>query len=127
MERIRQETLSEYEQFIQSHPKGHFMQSPQWAAVKKNWRNEIIVERENGQIVASLSFLIRRLPSTPYHIMYAPRGPVCDIHDTAMVRKLIEDTRVLAKKTAPALYCWTRMFLQKRPILCTCSPTPVSI
>lgn len=98
MERIRQETLSEYEQFIQSHPKGHFMQSPQWAAVKKNWRNEIIVERENGQIVASLSFLIRRLPSTPYHIMYAPRGPVCDIHDTAMVRKLIEDTRVLAKE-----------------------------
>ena len=37
-----------YEEFLQSHPKGHFMQSPQWAEVKSFWKNEIDVEDGTG-------------------------------------------------------------------------------
>ena len=42
---------AKYEAFLQSHPKGHFMQSPQWAQVKSFWKNEVVtVEDENGRI-----------------------------------------------------------------------------
>jgi lipid II:glycine glycyltransferase (peptidoglycan interpeptide bridge formation enzyme) len=91
--------ISKYEAFLQSHPKGHFMQSPQWAKVKSFWKNEIVtVEDEDGNIKGSVSLLIRKVPILPYTMMYSPRGPVCDPHDEAVLRELLEKCRALAKK-----------------------------
>ncbi len=99
MELLTSKTRTEYEEFLISHPKGHFMQSPQWAELKNNWKYEVVLERnDDGKIVGSIAFLIRRLPYTKYNILYAPRGPVCDITDTAMLSKLIEDSKELGKK-----------------------------
>jgi lipid II:glycine glycyltransferase (peptidoglycan interpeptide bridge formation enzyme) len=82
-----------------THPKGHFMQSPEWAKVKSNWKNEIItVEDENGNIKGSMSVLIRKLPLLNYTMMYSPRGPVCDVHDEDTLQRLLDKTKLLAKK-----------------------------
>ena len=70
-----------YIEFLQKHKKGHFLQSPEWAKVKSEWTNEVIlVEDENGNIKGSMSLLIRRFKNIA-SIMYSPRGPVCDPHD----------------------------------------------
>ncbi len=99
MELLTNKTLLEYEEFLKNHPKGHFMQSPQWAKLKSNWKYEVVLERnENGEIAGSIAFLIRRLPYTKYNILYSARGPVCDIHDSKMLEKLICDTKEIAKK-----------------------------
>ncbi|MBQ7799509.1 MAG: peptidoglycan bridge formation glycyltransferase FemA/FemB family protein [Oscillospiraceae bacterium] len=99
MEILSNQNFAEYEEFLKSHPKGHFMQSPQWAKVKGNWSYKVAVERnENGEIIGSIAFLIRRLPYTKYNIMYAPRGPVCDINNTELLNKLIEDAKELGKQ-----------------------------
>jgi len=91
--------VSKYEMFLQSHPKGHFMQSPQWAEVKSFWKNEIVtVEDENGNIKGSMSLLIRRIPVLPFTMMYSPRGPVCDPHDEQTLAALLEKCKKLAKK-----------------------------
>ena len=75
------------------------MQSPQWAKVKSFWKNEIVtVEDEDGNIKGSVSLLIRKVPILPYTMMYSPRGPVCDPHDEAVLRELLEKCRALAKK-----------------------------
>ena len=67
--------ISKYEEFLQSHPKGHFMQSPQWAEVKSFWKNEIVtVEDENGNIKGAMSLLIRKIPILPYTMMYLAEG-----------------------------------------------------
>ncbi len=88
-----------YKEFLQSNPKGHFMQSPQWAKVKSFWKNEVVtVEDENGKIKGSMSLLIRKVPGLPFTMMYSPRGPVCDSHDEDTMRKLLEKCRLLAKK-----------------------------
>ncbi len=80
-------------------PKGHFLQSRQWASVKSNWTNEIVtVEDCDGNIKASMSLLIRKIPVLPFTIMYSPRGPVCDIHDLESLKALIEKVKILAKK-----------------------------
>lgn len=96
MELLTNQTMSEYEAFLKEHPKGHFMQSPQWANLKSNWKYKVVIERnESGEIIGSIAFLIRRLPYTKYNIMYAPRGPVCDINNISLLNKLIDDAKQL--------------------------------
>ena len=99
LELVTTKSMAEYEEFLKTNNKGHFMQSPQWALVKNNWKYEVAIERdENDKIIGSIAFLIRRLPYTKYNIMYAPRGPVCDINNISLLNKLIDDAKELGKK-----------------------------
>ncbi|MFI3226448.1 MAG: peptidoglycan bridge formation glycyltransferase FemA/FemB family protein [Clostridia bacterium] len=98
-ELINEKTLEEYENFIKNHTKGHFMQSKMWAGVKPDWKWEAVALRdENGKICASVSVLIRKLPYLPYTLMYAGRGPVCDIYNKKHIESLVEGLKDLARK-----------------------------
>ena len=88
---------NEYRHFLESNERCNFQQSTEWADVKENWENEIIiVEDEKGEIIASVSTLIRKIPIFG-NLMYIPRGPICDIHDEKVLRKLTDDIKELAK------------------------------
>lgn len=94
-----EENLREYDEFIQSCEKCNFSQSKMWANLKDNWKNEIVVSRdENGKINGGMSILIRKVPLFKNTLMYAPRGPVCDIHDKKVLYELFDSTKELAKK-----------------------------
>ena len=96
---VTQETLSQFEAFIAAHPKGHFLQSVRWAPVKSDWKWEGILSRDdNGNVRGAMSVLIRKMPAVPYKLMYAARGPVCDLDDTQALRDLTEGAACLAKK-----------------------------
>lgn len=85
--------------FLQNNPKTNFMQSPEWAKVKTEWKNEFIVEQdENGNIKGTMSILLRKTPIFGRYIMYAPRGFVCDVHDKETLKKLTEKSTEIAKK-----------------------------
>lgn len=87
----------EYDAFVRGHAHGSFMQSPAWARVKRDWQQEIVVQRDaGGAICAGMSILIRRMG--PGALLYAPRGPVCDYQDTDTLRQLLDGARVVAKK-----------------------------
>lgn len=89
----------EYQDFLEKHYKSHYAQSLEWANVKSEWKNEIVVVRdEKGNIKGTISLLIRKIPHTNYTMIYAPRGPVCDIDDEETFKKLIEQVDLLAKK-----------------------------
>ena len=89
----------EYKEFLEKNEKGHYAQGLEWARIKNDWKNEVIIVRdEKDKIKASLSLLIRKLPYINSHLMYAPRGPVCDIDDEESFEKLIEEADKLAKK-----------------------------
>ncbi len=91
--------MQDIEAFIAGHPKGHFLQAPFWAEVKKEWTSRTLtVEDDQGNIKGAMLVLIRRMPLLPYTMMYAPRGPVCDINDAETLRKLTEAARKLAKQ-----------------------------
>lgn len=86
------------ERFCENHPRGHFMQSARWAAVKANWGNEVVIaEGSDGEITGVLSVLIRRIPVFG-NLMYCPRGPVCDVHDGDALRQLTEGAEFLARR-----------------------------
>ena len=86
-------------EFNQKHPKGHFLQSPEWAKLKSEWKNEVVLsEDKDGNIKGAMSILIRKLPYINSSIMYSPRGPVCDIHDKETFQDLVNGAKELAKK-----------------------------
>ena len=86
------------EKFLQTNKKSHFLQSPEWANVKSNWKHEIIVIKENNEIKGTMSILLRKIPLFNRYIMYAPRGFVCDEHDKDTLEKLTKKAKEIAKK-----------------------------
>lgn len=87
------------EEFIRSHPKGHFAQSEAWGRVKHNWERYTVCHTgADGKIDGAAAFLARKLPGLPWRLMYAPRGPVCDPGDLETAAALIEEARKLADR-----------------------------
>jgi len=86
------------ENFLETNKKSHFLQSPEWAEVKTEWKHEMIVIEENGEIKGTMSILLREVPIFHRYIMYAPRGFVCDEHDKETLKKLTEKAQEIAKK-----------------------------
>ena len=99
IERVTPALQAEYEAFVQAHPKGHFAQSFLWAKQKPMWSHEAILCRDgSGEIKGALSVLIRKVPGLPYTLMYACRGPVCDVHDYRTLNELLDGAKALAKE-----------------------------
>ncbi|MCL2547335.1 MAG: peptidoglycan bridge formation glycyltransferase FemA/FemB family protein [Oscillospiraceae bacterium] len=96
---VTDDMLPQYEQFVQLHPKGHFMQSRAWGKVKSDWQWHAFVARNDaGKIIGSMALLIRKLPGLPYTLAYGCRGPVCDVCDTALTTALLNYAKQLARK-----------------------------
>lgn len=96
---VTKETLPQFEAFVEHHPKGHFLQSHLWAPVKPDWTWEGLLSRSaDGSVRGAMSVLIRKMPGVPYKLMYAARGPVCDLNDREALRDLTQGAAVLAKK-----------------------------
>lgn len=99
VELINESNLAEYEDFIASHPKGHFMQSVMWGRQKSEWQWAACAARDSGgHMVGSCAVLIRKLPGLPFTLMYGCRGPVCDIHDRQVLEALVLGLKQLAQK-----------------------------
>ena len=93
-----EKSKKEYTEFLEKHERCNFQQSIEWSKVKSFWKNEIVLaEDEKGNIVGSISILIRKIPIFGY-MMYSSRGPVCDIYDEDVLNQLTEGAREIAKK-----------------------------
>ena len=87
--------VAEYTAFVLSHPVGNFLQSPQWAKVKDAWRWRGINVYDEEKIVGTMGVLIRPLPMG-YSLLYAPRGPVCDRSNKAVMEAMLAAAKELA-------------------------------
>lgn len=87
---------TEFERYCAEH--GTFTQSALWAKVKENWQAEYLVSKdENGKLRGTMLVLVKHLPFGKV-FLYAPRGPICDINDTAAVSDLLSQAVCLASK-----------------------------
>ena len=83
MELLNAQNREEYEAFVLGHPAGEFTQSLRWPQVKNNWGYEAILSRgKDGALRGVMLVLIQRIPLIGTSFLYAPRGPVCDLHDS---------------------------------------------
>ena len=94
-----EKTEKEYKEFLENHERCNFQQSLEWAKVKEdNWKPEVILaDDKDGKIIGSLCVWVRKMPIFG-NIMYASRGPVCDIHDKEVLKQLTDGAKELAKK-----------------------------
>lgn len=90
--------LKKYKQFVDNFNRSSIMQSIEWKNLKENWKQEIVYIERNKEIVAGLTILLRKIPVINTYIMYAPKGPVCDIKDISLVNELVKETEEVAKK-----------------------------
>ena len=98
-ELITDKTLAEYEAFLAGHPKGHFAQSSLWGKQKSAWTwRAVAVRGQDGKIRGTVAFLIRKMPVFGASMLYACRGPVCDLDDRETFGSLMEGARALAKQ-----------------------------
>lgn len=86
-----------YESFVKNSPYGRPTQSLAWAQVKNNWTCDEVTLEVQGEIQASLS-LIGISNDQVHSFLYAPRGPVCDPKDPALVRALLQEARPVIEK-----------------------------
>jgi len=95
---VDEKSKEEYKKFLEGHERCNFQQSLEWVKVKDSWTNEVVLaEDEKGNIIGSLSVLIRKIPIFG-NLMYSSRGPVCDIHDEKVLKQLTDGVKELAKK-----------------------------
>ena len=88
----------EFTSFLKNHPRCNFQQSLEWAKIKTSWITEVILAEDvNKKIIGSLTVWVRKIPIFG-NIMYAPRGPICDIHNLEVLKQLTEGAKILAKK-----------------------------
>ena len=86
-----------YEEFVRSSNNVNATQSTKWSIVKNGWESEYVYLENDGHICAAMSLLINKT-KFGYSLLYAPRGPICDISDTKTVLELIKEAEPIAKK-----------------------------
>ncbi len=88
----------EFEKWNRISPRGSLFQSACWADVKSTWERRVVTVRRDGVLTGGLSVLLRRVPGTPWKLLYAPRGPVCDVHDAETLSAITKGVRDLARR-----------------------------
>lgn len=91
------EQVRRYQEFVRSSPYACATQDMEWAVVKQGWDDAQITLERGGVIAAAISLLIKPVLCR-WCMLYAPRGPVCDINDTALVMELMREVDAFAKK-----------------------------
>lgn len=66
--------VEEYQTFVRTSPYANATQDLAWEKVKEGWVGEQVYLEENGQIIAAMSLIIRRV-FAGFSLMYAPRAP----------------------------------------------------
>ena len=96
---VYRDSARELDAFVASHPKGHFLQTSVWGKVKDDWQWFGVIARDaSGKIKGTLAVLARRISKLPYHMLYAPRGPVCCLHDAETFNALVDAAKAEGKK-----------------------------
>ena len=89
----------ELDSFVMSHPRCHYMQTSCWGRVKPDWLWQGVLSRdETGKVRGSVALLLHKIRGTHFHMLYAPRGPICDWEDGGTFEELMEGVRQVGKK-----------------------------
>lgn len=86
----------ELDEFVVSHPNGHFMQTSLWGRFRSDWNWIGLICRRNGDICGSMALLWRRRKVFGGTLLYAPRGPVLDFEDTDTFLELLDAAKYFA-------------------------------
>ncbi len=98
-------TVEEWNTLVARLPGSHFLQTAQWAQVKRRtgWQPLYCAWRdENGRTAAAALVLQRALTfgrlSIPLRVIYVPKGPLLDWDDQSLAQRVLDDLQSLARQ-----------------------------
>ncbi len=104
IEAVTEENLPEFENYIKLNPRGSYLQSSLWARQNPAWHWRGYIRRnEYKRVTGAVSFLVRDIPLLPYQIIYAGKGPIYDMGDTASLRDLLAALQEAAREEQAAI------------------------
>ena len=84
-----------YINFLKEQEDYSLLQTLEWGKVKSNWKQYLILVKDNSNIKGSAMILVRKLPYIKYTFMYSPRGPIYS--DEKTLEQLVLGIKELAK------------------------------
>ncbi|WP_347353206.1 peptidoglycan bridge formation glycyltransferase FemA/FemB family protein [Intrasporangium sp.] len=85
---VREITAAEHLAWLRTQPSASFLQTPDWAQVKPDWRAESLGWFEGAALVGTALVLHRPLPRTGRTLAYLPEGPCLDWSSPRLVEHL---------------------------------------
>lgn len=81
----------------------HVLQGWMWGAFKSRWgwsasRYLLVGAQSEAEPIAAAAVLKRRIPRTPYAILYVPRGPIFDHHNPVHRKAIFSQLVALARR-----------------------------
>lgn len=89
--------VAAYNRYMQQSPYANATQDIAWSKVKSDWINEQVYLEKDGEIVAAMSLLIKKVFGKA-SMIYATRGPICDFTNVELVQELMKEVDLAAKK-----------------------------
>ncbi len=91
-----------WDQTLARLPYAHALQSWAWGQFKARWGWESLplvmsIGGNSWEALAAAHVLKRRLPRTPFCVLYVPKGPALDYHDAALRRRVLGQLEQLAR------------------------------
>ena len=87
---VRDSELRDFNEFVKKSSNGNFRQTSYWGEIKalSGWEPMCFVLKEKGIIKGTALIQKRKMPFTPFSLMYCCRGPVIDWSDSACCKAL---------------------------------------
>lgn len=97
---LKEISAREHDEFMQAHPKEHFMQCSLWGKVKatSGWTYTTVGLFDKETLKASSLLLFRKIPVLNCRICYAPRGYVIDFSDWNLVETFSTELKKYCQK-----------------------------
>lgn len=97
IKRVGQNEANLYEQYVSTHPKGHFLQSLYWARFKSRLKSYALLSvDENGAAQGAMLIFVHKEPLFGASVLYSPRGPVVDDGRCDVIEELLSEAKIIA-------------------------------
>ncbi len=92
-------TGTEWQELISQLPDPHPLQTWAWGEFKSRWGWEMrpTVFRNGPELVAAAMILKRKIPLSPWSMLYAPKGPILDYENADLRQAVLYHLQAIAK------------------------------
>lgn len=100
MKFIEHITKEQFDDFVDRHPYGSFLQTYDWGKFKSlgEWKMDTVGMEEEGTLICATLLLSRKLPGISKTICYAPRGLLVDYRNTKILDSFLAELKQFVKK-----------------------------
>ncbi len=84
-----------WDQEVQKFEMAHPLNAFGWGAVRSvdKWNPIYVVAEKEGLVSGMMMVLVKKIPYTPYSIMYSPKGPVWNFEDRETLEGLVSEAK----------------------------------